>query len=120
MPKYIEKGQILLGKFTAPQESEYARGWDDGLEAVAQNAPAANVVPVVRGEWEWQEEWGTFPNTDAFHLRRYGWYCTSCGIELGEYLSKGIGHRIELDDDFAKPDLKYCPNCGADMRGEST
>ena len=48
MPKYIEKGQILLGKFTVPQESEYARGWNDGLEAVAENAPAADVVPVVR------------------------------------------------------------------------
>ena len=48
MPKYIEKGQILLGKFTVSQESEYARGWNDRLEAVAENAPAADVVPVVR------------------------------------------------------------------------
>lgn len=81
--------------------------------------PASDVVPVVRGEWEWQEEWGTFPNTDVSHLRRYGWYCKRCGIELGEYLTKSIGRIVDLNDDFSKPDLKYCPNCGADMRGET-
>ena len=120
MPKYIEKGQILLGKFTVTQESEYARGWNDGLEAVAQNAPAADVVPVVRGEWEWQEEWETDPNTHACELQSYGWYCTNCGIELGKYLTKATGQRVDLDDDFSKPNLKHCPCCGADMRGEPT
>lgn len=55
MPKYIDTDNILQGRFTFPQESEYARGWNDGLEAVAENAPSADVVPVVRGEWKWQE-----------------------------------------------------------------
>lgn len=48
MPKYIDTDNILQGRFTFPQESEYARGWNDGLEAVAENAPSADVVSVVR------------------------------------------------------------------------
>lgn len=99
MTKYIEKGQILLRKFTVSQESEYARGWNDGLEAVAQNAPDADVVPAVRGRWVLKE-------TVHFGLKEYK--CSKCSDD--EYWKKY----------YCRGNETYCPNCGADMRGEST
>ena len=101
MPKYIEKDQILLGKFTVCQESEYARGWNDGLEAVAQNAPAADVVPVVRGKFiELDIDDETKPSK---------FQCSACLHT--EELFMITPEELEW---------KYCPHCGADMRGEPT
>ena len=55
------------------------------------NAPTADVRENVRGEWIEQED-------DYYHY----WECSECGFGVG------------LDD------IKnYCPNCGADMRGEA-
>lgn len=118
MAEYIDKkaADNALTAAAAADSDKKRRTWAKAI-GVLHDVPAADVVPVVRGEWKWQEEWETFPNTDAFHLRRYGWYCTNCGIELGEYLTKAIGRRVDLDDDFSKPDLKYCPNCGCRMLG---
>jgi rubredoxin len=60
--------------------------------------PAADVRPVVRGKW--------IDRDDDY----YGWNvwaCSACGEEF--VLAEGT------------PDMNnyhYCPNCGADMRGE--
>lgn len=84
--------------------------------------PAADVDPVRHGRWEWREEWESHPETHSCDLISCGWYCTECGIELGEYLSKKTGQHIILDDDCAKPKLANCPNCGAkmDLEGGNT
>lgn len=82
---------------------------EDGLSDI----PAANVRPVVYGEWVWSEEWDNHPETHSCELISCGWYCSECGIELGEYLTKATGEYIYLDDDYEKPKLKYCPHCGA-------
>lgn len=97
MPKYIDTDNILQGLFTSLPESEYARGWNDGLKAVAENAPTADVVPVVRGEWILSES--------AIGQKQY--FCSAC-----------------KDDDYWKRrfcfgDEKFCPNCGADMREDA-
>ena len=56
------------------------------------NAPAADVRPVVRGRWE--------PGNQN---------CTVCGE------SKFKGLDADVWADWMPP---FCPNCGADMRGE--
>ena len=57
---------------------------------VAEHLPAADVRPVVRGEWEFEYE-----NLDE----QIEYCCSVCdwiGVNANEY--------------------KFCPNCGADMR----
>lgn len=52
------------------------------------NIPAADVVPVIHSEWERHMSFGI---------------CRNCGYEY----------------DWKATDARnYCPNCGADMRGE--
>ena len=55
------------------------------------NIPAADVRPVVRGEWE---------------VKGQDIYCSVCGEESG-YNPFG-----------ASTFSHFCPNCGADMRGD--
>ena len=64
------------------------------LEAI-ETLPAADVRPVVRGRWEWMG-----PCRDSGG--RLWATCTACGIRqrLGDF-------------------TMFCPNCGADMKGES-
>lgn len=77
--------------------------WSDGyayIEIPVQDAirqvsaiPPADVRPVVRGEWENM-------NDDLdFHFR-----CSRCGEETWQTV-------------MGKPRFKYCPMCGAYMRG---
>ena len=71
-----------------------ACGIDDMLNDV-DDFPAADVRPVVRGEWN---------RTDAYPHRLY---CSVC--------SKTYLKNDELLERWEFP-LNFCPNCGADMR----
>lgn len=59
--------------------------------------PAADVAPVRHGHWE--------PNND-----RYGWACTACG----HFIQRDFVTDITITSELLP---RYCPNCGADMRG---
>lgn len=61
---------------------------------VLQSIPAANVREVVRAKWEWDVLDGT-PGYRPVVL-----CCSNC-------------HRVSFSG------WSYCPNCGADMRGET-
>ena len=113
MPKYIEKGQILLGKFTVTQESEYARGWNDGLEAVAQNAPAADVVPVVRcGECRHS----TLPSattqayTNPEKLTCHYGPCNRRNVNENDFCSYGEKGEVMKEGTFALYQIKTGPD----------
>lgn len=76
---------------------------EDGLSDI----PAADVRPVVYGEWrdydgnpaEWSEDLENCPVGESF--------CSNCG------------HLLDGSDEYAVEGL-YCPHCGADMTGGST
>jgi hypothetical protein len=87
--EYIERDAVM----DALLHEQYGYLCEDAIRSI----PTADVVPVVRGKWEYQgqlviaEEYPTYK-------------CTVCG-------------KI-IPADWRK-NCHYCPNCGADMREES-
>ena len=77
--------------------------WDSGcwirykmFENAIDEAPSIDIEPK-RGEWKpFDLTWG-----------RSIWYCTACEEST----------EVPCDIWKHKPIYKYCPNCGADMRG---
>lgn len=65
----------------------------DYLREIIESVPAADVVPVVHGRWERDEDGD--------------WYCTNC-YEVVAICESG------RERTYRKP---YCPNCGAKMDG---
>lgn len=57
--------------------------------------PAADVRPVVRAKWYWDNY-------------KYDWCCSNC--------LHPADHRIDKNDAFKEPSFPFCPHCGADMR----
>lgn len=56
---------------------------------ILNHAPTIEAVPVVHGEWEYEN---------------YTWHCGVCGFHpFKGYILK-------------EPGFNFCPNCGADMR----
>lgn len=74
------------------------------LKAFA-DLPAADVRPVVRGEWDKHEDY------DEYGGGRYvEWSCSECC----HIVKRGWAVRDKNSD--KKPTENFCPNCGADMR----
>lgn len=77
-----------------------------GYQSIAMDvikyAPTADVVEVKRGEWikkfKYSHGYDDYYNTE----------CSLCGYKAEK---SGVGDKLSLDN--------YCPNCGADMRGEN-
>ncbi len=89
MAKYIEVEAALE---TAKKSHLYF-----DIKPIINSIPAADVRPVVRGEWKPRDlTWG----------RSY-YYCSACEETVDMPTAMGI------------PMFRYCPNCGADMREES-
>lgn len=86
--KYIE----LEAALTAQNKSMNLNEMRERLKRI----PAAEVRPVVRGEWK---EW--WPGDCALIMtgEEMLWACSECGSKYSEKQN-------------------YCPNCGADMRPE--
>lgn len=96
MGDYIEREAAILGLLEKGQHSRrYKLGdvwelnFDEIREAIA-GIPAADVRPVVRGEWEWE-------------MYQYTPHCSICGGTGFPGPANGKRHR-------------FCPSCGADMR----
>ena len=105
MAEYIERETVLEEinekisniAFTSPYQREIEAivvGMERARDSV-EDAPAADVAPVVLAEWK--------PYRDHFTKRHIGWICTNCsGVQM----------------DLSNGDTAYCPNCGARMDGE--
>lgn len=85
-----EKGKFVYAIGDAPCR---ACGIGDVLDD-AEDFPAADVRPVVRGKWK---------PIDLTYGRNY-YFCSACEETVDIPTAMGI------------PMFRYCPNCGADMR----
>ena len=94
MPRYIDADDLrdnVLNDNTYDNDTvNYYLGWID-------DAPAADVVPVVRGEWILVGTNGHDYETSVEEE------CSLCGRYVYRY--------------DTQPQDNFCPNCGADMRG---
>ena len=101
MAKYINADELInqLDEFRSNADNDYADG-KNGMIDVARiliaEMPSADVVEAKHGEWK--EEPSIFPNNPFVR-------CSKCGEEA-------------LLDEYGVAKSNFCPNCGADMRGE--
>lgn len=94
MKDYIEREAAI--------KSVYERCSGEHWEDILRSLPVADVKPVVRGEWIAYPECLKYPNAYSDdHI-----VCSVCE----ECFSI-------LDNDCER--FNFCPNCGADMRGEN-
>ena len=98
MAKYIDSEKAIDACFN---------GWNNNAHDCAENIrsiPAADVVERKTGRWcadydyaEYDFDGSTpLPEPQKF---QDGWQCSLCGV-------------------YSLSETNYCPNCGADMRGE--
>lgn len=93
MDEYIKREaafDAVFGQFCASSD-ETEQALNAAIEEIKM-IPAADVVPVVRGKWVWDDGEDMHYYCSCCHHNAYG--CT-CEIIDGEY--------------------NYCPNCGAKM-----
>ena len=90
--KYIDVDKTLKN---LPDDLSYKAS----VKRVLMQAPEADAVEVKHGEWEDRPN----PQWKAYDIR----HCSKCGWNIPK-------------NNLRKKDLnwKYCPNCGADMRGK--
>ena len=103
MSEYIER-EALLRKFNHDDMQ------NDGHDFVHLNvarkaieeAPAANVAPVVHGRWEQRKT----PLGKTYSI------CSNCSTDFKFITDKGTLARLDMDG------MPYCPNCGTKMDKE--
>ena len=103
MADYIDRGALaeqlrtIMERYFAQGRVEVAEDYNWAI-TVLDSAPAADVVPVVHGEWlRADDDWNSLTTIQ----------CSLCGEEWC----------FETDDDVSLLNYKYCPNCGAKMDG---
>ena len=115
MAEYIKR-EALIAEFKRLKLGENSfieRVFADGVYAIIEQFPAADVAPVVHGRWIYK------------HRHRGGFRTYEVCDELGEKHSVRVDERYETDDPYC-PEcgkwnesvwLNYCPNCGVKMDG---
>lgn len=116
--RLIDADEVLKAEFAIEEDGAIGCVVDSEVIRRSPTIDPESLRP--QGKWEWREEWEMHHETRSCDLISCGWYCTQCGIELGEYLTKETGVNIILDLDIRRPTLAVCPNCGAKMKGGNT
>ena len=101
--RLIDRNEIFPnGTFFANAEDPM-KSLDELIERI-WSIPTVDAVEVVHGRWEWYTDRceDLFLGCDD----DYGWRCSKCKVPLDDE-----------DDPEVMPTFRYCPNCGAKMRG---
>lgn len=93
--KLIESGETHLDNL--------AEGFHEA-DGVIFRMPAADVVERKRGEWVWDD--------NAYDWGLGAWVCKGCHSRNDNIPAK------KDTNPYMWVGSKYCPNCGADMRGD--
>lgn len=92
MPEYIDREALTL---LAYKSGDYGHPAVVDLEDIA-DIPAADVAPVVHGEWKPQEYWKRENKHEILYKTNR---CSLCHFDVSSRLL-----------------YNYCPNCGANMK----
>ena len=98
MKKYIELAtaeKAFREAFKNPSDTGNAQAF---INILRHDVPAADVRPVVRGEWR---KISNRENDNDYE-------CTAC-----------LGIILDVPEDDEHPLISFCPNCGAEMRKEA-
>ena len=90
---YYDVSKGTYGEFTDGSEVSLT---DREILKLIDQQPTIDAEPVKHGKWIFQ--------------RNYTWACSECGTNPTE----GMGY-VQCKEEL----FEYCPNCGADMIGES-
>ncbi len=108
--KFIQIGGRRNGKTLEAVNRAYQQGWNDAIDAIIDNAPTIKPTITCK-ECDGYEAGYSAGQHDArpkgewiFKHNSSDVWCSNCDISLESNLCEGIKFR-------------YCPNCGADMRG---
>ncbi len=71
----------------------------NGIEYELESLPSVDAVPIKHGHYVGEAD--GYANGELVYDV---WKCSECGCVF--------------EDEYEKPTYNYCPNCGADMRGE--
>lgn len=111
MAEYIEKSVLLEAFTNADHPIQYPDGSHGlglgyaGFRTILFDLPPADVRPVVRGKWYWDK--------DGMDCGIGAWCCSACNTMSPMWWNCDKGSPMH------KSGHRFCPNCGADMRGET-
>ena len=103
MAEYIEREAIQKIVYDIKENKEIPKNYGTLLDIIRliRNLPTADVAEVKRGEW------AAYP--DEYEICATEFVCSCCKQSFAS---------SELTDEQFFDMMKYCPNCGADMRGD--
>jgi rubrerythrin len=76
----------------------------------AEKMTAKGYRKQIEGEWEWFEEWNPSTPEHPRECDDCGWRCGECKTALADI----VGGYWDNPDE--KPNLNFCPKCGAKMK----
>ena len=93
----IKKWEKYIGNYE--KEIPYNEDIYVSIMMTIEDEPTVDAVPVRHGHYVGEAD--GYANGELVYDV---WKCSECGCVF--------------EDDYEKPTYNYCPNCGADMRGE--
>lgn len=106
-PITLESFTRHMTKHREPYD-QYDMGYVDAVEQIENflEYNTVDAVEVIHGEWRTKILCGGF-------AEEWGYVCSVCGCTVSDRSNLSFGK-------FARGNqkLNYCPNCGADMRGD--